>query len=165
MKTNSVVATVVAILVIILLQACAGESLTITSTTVDNITYFLDNEKAEATATGYVIKDGSVNKRLLLPNEIEAVNTHFTVTSVSDGAFINGPWESVEICSSIKSLGSKAFAGCNGIEAVTLYGTIAPTINDDTFDKETYQNAILVIRRDCNIEGSHWLNFTNIVKN
>lgn len=163
MKSNQLVKVIAAMFICVILTGCAGESLTITGASVDSITYSVDDDTKEARATGYVVRDGNVKTTLLLPDVIEVTTRSYNVVAVADAAFINGSWVYVEICSSIKSIGARAFAGCKGIKTITLYGTAAPIIQTNTFDDDTYRNATLVIRPDCNIEGTYWSDFKHIV--
>ncbi|MCC8176701.1 MAG: leucine-rich repeat domain-containing protein [Bacteroidales bacterium] len=147
----------------LLLSSCASEELILTGTTVENVTYSLDNDRHTAQATGYLVKGGSLSPVLSIPDAIEAVNLHYTVTSVADAAFVYGNWETVEIAASVLSIGSRAFIGCDHLTLIVLQGDIAPTIASDTFSPDTYLTATLVVPRTCDLTSTPWAQFTSII--
>lgn len=167
MKTSIAIIKTIAVILMsafigIALQSCAGESLVYLQINENNVLYALDNDKCEATATGYFVKDGNLINRLDIPDEVTPVNEAYRVVGIADRAFVNVPCQMVSIGVNVKVVGSGAFSGCSDIAAVVINGTSAPLIHEDSFDKSAYENAILMVPNDCSIEGTPWQSFSHI---
>ena len=144
------------------LQSCSGESIVFLQINENNILYALDNDNYEATATGYFVKDGKLIDRLDILDDVTAANLTYRVVGIADRAFVNVPCQMVSIGINVKVIGSGAFSGCSDIATVVINGTSVPLIHDDSFDKNTYENAILMVPNGCSIEGTPWQSFSHI---
>lgn len=167
MKTsNAIVKAIAAILmsafVGIALQSCAGESLVYLQINKHGILYTLDNDNREATASGYNVKDDSSLNHLDILDEVTPVNEAYRVVGIADRAFVNLPCQMVSIGVNVKVIGSGAFSGCSDIAAVVINGASAPLIHEDSFDKNTYESAMLMVPDGCSIEGTPWQSFSHI---
>lgn len=69
------------------------------------------------------------SKKVSIPEKINGV----LVDSIADGAFQNSDVEEVVLPEVIKSIGSKAFRGCEELSYINLPGSIA-NIGDDAFE-------------------------------
>lgn len=89
-----------------------------------------------------------------------------TVSRISKNTFIECKnLTSVTIPNSVTSIGKKAFSGCNNLSRVTSLNNNPPEISKNTFEKETNNNAILLVPKgSMNLYGMHpyWRYFLKI---
>lgn len=144
--------------------SCASEELKtyFTSKNQDGVSYSLDNDKFEATAYGYYVKDGIIIKEIVLPAEVEAGSDKFNVVAVADRAFADGPWVSVTIGKNVRTLGYGAFVDCNDIKTVKLEGTQLPLLPENAFEQTVYDNAKLIVSDGVDVTGTGWEKFVNV---
>lgn len=148
-------------------QSCTGVSIDITylSTVEEGVVYSLDNDNNTAEANGYRVVDGEVITRINLPETLKVTNITYEVTSVASKAFAGlNTCEGVKIASSLSTIGDEAFIGCTSIRYVELEGTKAPAIRRNVFEDETYATATLILDADCDIAGTAWTEFANVIK-
>lgn len=166
MKSNisNIIASVTVILIGLMLGSCSGEEIIVLSSTVDNIIYNFDNQKNEATATGYTVDNGIIKTNITIPATVTCANTVYDVTGVAKQAFAHGGWESVSIGENVRSIGEGAFSDCDRINTVRLCGLTAPSVSANSFDQAVYENATLIIEKSLDIEDTHWALFKNIMR-
>ncbi len=145
-----------------MLTSCSGESITVIGKNLDGVSYSFNNDKFEATATGYYVKDGEVFKEIILPADVEAGGEVFKVVVVADRAFVDGPWVSVEFGVNMRTIGSEAFKNCKDIKIVRIQGNTLPTLPENAFDPEVYENATLLIHSGVNVDATPWKKFISI---
>lgn len=100
--------------------------------TINDITYRVDPATNEATVIGY--GDG-LGKSLTIPATFKAPFTEhnvYTPTDIADNAFAGTAITEINLPGTIRTLGERAFAGCEGLEAVTLPEGMA-TIGAEAF--------------------------------
>ncbi len=142
--------------------SCAGERLTFPGTREKGVTYEFNNEKSEATVTGYYVNDGVIIKNLEIPTEITVGKDRYKVVAIADKAFVGGPWESVVLGANIRTIGNKAFENCVDIKIIRIEGNTPPVLPKDAFDSSVYESATLFVNTGINLEGTNWENFTNL---
>ena len=165
MKTKNSFSSIFACLNLILalmLPSCSGESITYTGKQQDGVSYSFDNDKSEATATGYYVQDGKILTDIVLPEYIEAGNEQFKVISIADRAFVGGPFVSVTVGGNVRTIGNEAFADCDDIKTVNLEGKKLPLLPENAFDKTVYDNARLIIGTGIDVKGTGWEKFANV---
>ena len=80
-----------------------------------------------------------------------------SVTSIGNNTFEGcSSMTSATIGCSVKSIGTYAFKNCSSLTEVVSYNTTPPLIVDNTFDADTYANAILKTREG--FKKIYWLN-------
>lgn len=163
MKTSSIFTTVISIavaLISFIMQGCAGEEIRVAAINQDGVHYEIENN--EAIATGYIIENGDLKNYLNFPEKIVSYNLSFNVVAVADRAFIGGQWQSVTFGVNIRSIGEEAFAGCKNIIAVRPEGDFLPSLPENAFDQEVYENAYLLINQGVDVKGTVWDKFINV---
>ncbi len=158
----SALLALITIMLASMLTSCAGESITYPGISRDGVTYSFDNDKFEATAIGYYVNDGVVIKEIVLPAEVEAGRDLFKVVAVADRAFVDGPVVSVEFGGNMRTIGNEAFKNCKDIKTIRIQGNTLPTLPENAFEPEVYENATLFIPSSVNIENTPWKKFTSI---
>ena len=90
-----------------------------------------------------------------------------SVTSVGERAFSGcSKLESITIPSKVTSIGQYGFADCTSLSSVTSQASTPPTIKDNCFSSETYENAILNVKNTTAYsQAVGWKKFLNIVMN
>lgn len=164
MKISNVFTAIVSTIIVsiaVIMSGCAGEELRYSAINYGGVHYEIENN--EATATGYLVENGEVKKSLSLPDKIVASNLSFKVVAVADKAFVGGQWETVTLGANVRSVGEQAFSGCDNLIGICFEGSIPPSLPENAFDPEVYDNAKLVIYSGVDIEGTTWSKFRDIV--
>lgn len=167
MKANTMKTVINAVIIVILMtlmQSCAEESLRLTGCNAYNVIYSLDNSTMEATATGYLLKNGDPLENVYLPDEVVAANLHYKVVAVDSHVFCDSQVFNVEFGSNFKFIGEEAYKGCREIRYVKFTSMTPPILPQNGFDQTTYEKATLIIPEDCNIHNTTWENFHKIVR-
>lgn len=165
MKTKNsfhLISAFMGIMLAFVLSSCAGESITYTGTQQDGVSYSFDNDKSEAIATGYYVKDGKVVTDIVLPEYVEAGKEQFKVVGIADRAFVGGPFVSLTVCGNVRSIGNQAFADCNDIRTVRLQGERLPLLPENAFEQTVYDNARLIVNSGVDVKGTGWEKFANV---
>lgn len=161
----SVIKTFVVSAIVFAMHSCAGETLIISGTVADGVSYTFDNDTKEAIATGYVVVDGGLLTKIYLPDELTSANNKYRVTAVEGMAFVGASaCETVEIGANVRTIGAKAFSGCTAIKVVKINGLLTPVLSENVFEPEVYTSATLFVPDGCDISSTNWCKFNNIVE-
>ena len=129
---------------------------------VDGIYYKIMGDNTVEVAAG----DLKYSEETIIPETVTYQGTTYTVTAIGDGAFLDCvDLTSVVIPQTVTSIGNHAFQGCESITSVTCFATTPPTISNESFERNTYNNAKLFVpkgRLDVYQAADGWQNFAYI---
>lgn len=117
-----------------------------------------------------LVDDEHIMNEYKIPPTVNFAGETYSVNSIGDWAFENyDNLEDVTIPSTIKTVGKKAFDGCNHLYAVRVEAIEPPAMPDyDTFTLQAYQNATLIVpegTRSIYATAIGWRRFKNVVEN
>lgn len=103
----------------------------------------------ESTHTAKIARQyGHAGGDLPIGKTVEYNNVSYTVTGIVDKAFEGCGITSVQIPSTVTSVGSRAFANCSQLEAVHSFNTNVPTTASDAFDGTDLSNSVLYVDKN-----------------
>lgn len=103
----------------------------------------------ESTHTAKIARQyGHAGGDLPIGKTVEYNNVSYTVTGIVDKAFEGCGITSVQIPSTVTSVGSRAFASCSQLEAVHSFNTNVPATEADAFDGTDLSKAVLYVDKN-----------------
>lgn len=107
---------------------------------VDGIYY----KKMSDTEVAVTYGDNQYEGDVKVPGFIVVSGKEYVVKSITDKAFYGcSSLTSIELPNSVTRIGSRAFQGCTCITDVTCWAETPPSIYENTFDDESYENTVL----------------------
>ncbi|MDR0835374.1 MAG: leucine-rich repeat protein [Tannerella sp.] len=143
--------------VMLLCFALMGQALMAEEIVRDGVRYAITNEPAAATATvlGFTATGG--NKNLEIPMEVVENGVTYTVTSISEQAFMSQSIVSLTIPASVTLFGNRAFMNCPTLTTVTYLGTVQPQFGgSDVFSAGGTQRTLNVPNASSGFEAALW---------
>lgn len=103
----------------------------------------------ESTHTAKIARQyGHAGGDLPIGKTVEYNNVSYTVTGIVDKAFEGCDITSIQIPSTVTSVGSRAFANCSQLEAVHSFNTNVPATASDAFDGTDLSKAVLYVDKN-----------------
>lgn len=99
---------------------------------------------------------------------LRIINFPDNLKSIGDNAFRNcSALGSIELPMELESIGSGAFSSCTRLREITVYKSLPPSIDENTFEGVDYQNCKLYAplnSKENFSKATGWKNFTNIIE-
>ena len=116
----------------------------------ESITYHVTSEEdatVEVTASN-LVKTRGEQADVEIPAEVTFNGKVYRVAGIANNGFENCQLTSISLPSTVGYVGIEAFKGCSDLKHVTCLALLPPSVNNNSFDENTYGTAALSVPED-----------------
>ena len=133
------------------------EPTTVGETTQNGITYHVTSEKdATVEVVGSSVGASRAGEvAITIPRTIIISNRVYRVTGIGNSSFAKSPVTSIDMPATISYVGLEAFKGATNLRTVKCRAALPPSIHSNSFDENTYNNAVLSVQKTTDAYENH----------